>query len=131
MSRNTLIVAFALALCGSVAADAADSPRESMTAALKQACPAKHLEFIASGDFEGLLEGWETLISPAEHQRYFDSRSQLQPRCASVSTGLTCDNGVDAEAIEKAGLQQSFVKYACASELACTGPNECHGSAAP
>lgn len=124
-------VALAFSLGLSAPAGSADAPRGSLTAALRQACPQKHFELIGDYDLAGLIEAWETSIQPRDHGRLFDLKMQLQPRCASATGGRRCDNDVDAEAIQGAGLQQSLVTYACSSELTCTAQDECHGSVTP
>lgn len=125
------ILASAVSLATSAPAGPADPSRDKLTAALVAACPAKHLEWVDEYDLTGVIEAWEGAVTPTEHNRFFVLKMPMQSRCASATGGHRCDNDVDVAAVQAAGLQESFVKYACSSELACTSAGECHGSVYP
>ena len=75
MRRTALVVlaaglSLAAAVLGAQAQGAPETPRTRMTAALQQACPAKHFEFAGEYDTTGLIEAWEDAVSPADHQAF-------------------------------------------------------------
>lgn len=128
MRRFALAAVLAFAAGAAAPAGSADAPRQQLNAAFEQACPAKHFEYLGDYDLSGLVEAWENTLPHNEHERFFDLKMKLHPQCAAAATGLRCEEAIDVQAIQGAGLQQSLVSYACASELACTGDADCRGS---
>jgi hypothetical protein len=95
-------------------------------ALLAKQCPAKHLEWLSTGELDDLIEVNFHDALPGSLRTRLDAANENEKRaCASGTGGLACFNAAYIRAIGDVNLLPSFAKMVCVSGLSCKGQSDC------
>jgi hypothetical protein len=95
-------------------------------ALLAKQCPAKHLEWLSTGELDDLIEVNFHDALPGSLRTRLDAANENEKRaCASGTGGLACFNAAYIRAIGDVNLLPSFAKMVCVSGLTCQGQSDC------
>jgi hypothetical protein len=95
-------------------------------ALLAKQCPAKHLEWLSTGELDDLIEVNFHDALPGSFRTRLDAANENEKRaCASGTGGLACFNAAYIRAIGDVNLLSSFAKMVCVSGLSCKGQSDC------
>ncbi|HEV7959546.1 MAG TPA: hypothetical protein VGP01_00835 [Rhizomicrobium sp.] len=95
-------------------------------ALLAKQCPAKHLEWLSTGELDDLIEVNFHDALPGSFRTRLDAANENEKRaCASGTGGLACFNAAYIRAIGDVNLLPSFAKMVCVSGLSCKGQSDC------
>jgi hypothetical protein len=95
-------------------------------AALAKQCPAKHLEWLSTGELDDLIEVNFHDALPGSLRTKLDAANENEKRaCASGTGGMACFNAAYIRAISDVNLLPSFAKMVCVSGLTCKGQSDC------
>ena len=91
-------------------------------AALNRQCPGRHLKDLAPGALDGVIEGYEEVLSKRELHTI---ARHVRRGCGRVIAGLGCANTRTLEALIRLGNVRGFAGAACATGWRCTASFEC------
>jgi hypothetical protein len=95
-------------------------------ALLAKQCPAKHLEWLSTGELDDLIEVNFHDALPGSLRTKLDAANENEKRtCASGTGGMACFNAAYIRAIADVNLMPSFAKMVCVSGLTCQGQSDC------
>ena len=95
-------------------------------ALLAKQCPAKHLEWLSTGELDDLIEVNFHDALPGLLRTKLDAANENEKRaCASGTGGMACFNAAYLRAIADVNLLASFAKMVCVSGLTCKGQSNC------
>ncbi|HEY5085613.1 MAG TPA: hypothetical protein VII48_13880 [Rhizomicrobium sp.] len=95
-------------------------------AALAKQCPAKHLEWLSTGELDDLIEVNFHDALPGSLRTKLDAANENEKRaCANGTGGMACFNAAYIRAIADVNLLPSFAKMVCVSGLTCKGQSDC------
>jgi hypothetical protein len=95
-------------------------------ALLAKQCPAKHLEWLSTGELDDLIEVNFHDALPGSLRTKLDAANENEKRaCANGTGGMACFNAAYIRAIGDVNLLPSFAKMVCVSGLSCKGQSDC------
>jgi hypothetical protein len=95
-------------------------------ALLAKQCPARHLEWLSTGELDDLIEVNFHDTLPGSLRTKLDAANENEKRaCANGTGGLACFNAAYIRAIGDVNLLPSFAKMVCVSGLTCKGQSDC------
>jgi hypothetical protein len=98
-------------------------------ALLTKQCPAKHLEWLSTGELDDLIEVNFRDALPGSLRTKLDAANENEKRaCANGTGGMACFNAAYIRAIGDVNLLPSFAKMVCISGLTCHGQSDCEKS---
>jgi hypothetical protein len=93
-------------------------------ALLAKQCPAKHLEWLSTGELDDLIEVNFHDALPGSLRTKLDAANENEKRACGTG-GMACFNAAYIRAIGDVNLLPSFAKMVCVSGLTCQGQSDC------
>jgi hypothetical protein len=94
-----------------------ESAIKPYSAALNRLCPEKHLEILAAGDFNVIIEEYLATLSTLQLKRW---KVAAQPMCVRSEAGVSCVNIANIWAAEKLQKLDDVAAKVCRSDYVCS-----------